>query len=127
MDLAKIQQCTLIIRKREKDVQEQSKSVRCELEQLKVQLLSAMQSKDISFIPIGDKLFAVRKVKINRPQITSELITVALRIHARNHSQQLTEEFIQSFWNTVVECQQKMCLGKEVVEFQETVPVQSLY
>ena len=127
MDLTKIQQCTLSVRKREKDVQDQSKAVRGELDQLKGQLLSAMQSQDASFIPIGDKLFAVRKVKTNRPPVTVELVTVALRIHSRNHSLHLADECIQSFWNTVVECQQKMCIGKEVVEFQETVPVQSLY
>lgn len=127
MDLTQIQQRAVTARKKEKEVQEQSKIVRNELSNLKVHLLSAMQAQDVGFIPMGDKLVAVRRAKFHRPQVDSDLVTVALRIHARNHSIQLTDEFCQSLWTVIVECQQKMCTGKEVVEFQESLPMASLY
>jgi hypothetical protein len=125
--LEEIQQCTLNVRQREKQMQDQSKRVRAELDELKARLLTAMQAQDLAFLPLGDKLFAVRKVKTNRPQINAELVTVALRIHARNNSVQLTDAVVEGFWALVTECQQKMGVGQEVLEFQETLPVQSLY
>lgn len=98
-----------------------------ELESIKTQLLPLMQIDNIPFISLGDKLYAVRRSKQTKPPLNEELIVTALKIHARACNLELCPSFYEKFFAVITACQQKMSVSKEVLEFCETVPVQSLY
>lgn len=107
--------------------QTSARSVKVQLEHCKSQMMSLMQRDNIPFVPLGPQLYAIRKKKTTKPPLSSDMLSVALRLHARSHSVAATEEFFSTFCQCIEDCQRKMSTTQEVLELSKSIPVQSLY
>jgi hypothetical protein len=111
----------------DKDNQSNAKVLRSQLEELKSKLLVEMQQQNLRFLPFGDNLFAVVKKKTTKPTLNIDLIKIVLDRYMASGNIQCPPDFVSGFEFMLSDCITKMSATKDVLEFTEGLPVESLY
>lgn len=127
VDIAAVQKELVQVQTSVEATQSNARSVKQQLERCKSQMMSLMQYHNLTYVALGPQLYAVRKQKTTKPTLSSEMLSVALRLHARAHNVSADERFFSTFEHCVDDCQKKMSVTQEVLELSKSVPVSSLY